>query len=114
MAPADGQSLLCVDDVHEAAAHVGLGQGREAGARAARLQRGDDLADVVADQAEARVPRVLLDHWHARAADLCRQHWHATAAELFIWHVVVSSYSTKDSFSMGACSTAPGRSNYFD
>ena len=34
----------------------------EAEARAARLQRGDDLVDVITDHAEARVLRVLLDY----------------------------------------------------
>ena len=57
-----GSALLGVNDVLQARANVALAQGREAEARAARLQRRDDLADVVADQAETRVPRVLLNH----------------------------------------------------
>ncbi len=65
---------LGVDDVLQAGAHVALAQGREAEARAARLQRRDDLADVVADQAEARVARVLLDHCARRRAAAPRQH----------------------------------------
>jgi hypothetical protein len=38
------------------------GRGDVSSPGAARLQRGDDLVDVVADQAEASVGRVLLDH----------------------------------------------------
>ena len=53
---------LGVHHVLQAAAHIALAQGGKAEARAARLQRRDDLADVVADQAEPRVARVLLDH----------------------------------------------------
>jgi hypothetical protein len=45
----------------QALAHVHLRQRREAEARAPRLQRRDDLADVVADQAEARAAGVLLN-----------------------------------------------------
>ena len=54
--------LFSIDHVLQAAAHVALPERREAEARAARLQRRDDLADVVADEAEAHVARVLLHH----------------------------------------------------
>jgi hypothetical protein len=46
----------------DAPAHLALGERAEAEARAAALDRGRDLPDVVAHDAEAHVARVLLDH----------------------------------------------------
>ena len=57
-----GSAPLLRADVVQAAAHKLLGQRLEAEARAARLQGRDDLGHVVADEAEARVARVLLHH----------------------------------------------------
>eukprot|EP00959_Pyramimonas_sp_CCMP1952_P245359 5128059-Pyramimonas_sp.AAC.1 len=53
---------LRADDVRDALLHGGRPQWSKAEASAARLQRGDDLAHVVADHAEPRVARVLLNH----------------------------------------------------
>jgi len=55
-------SPLPLHHVLQPHAHVLRRQRREAEARAPALQRGDDLDDVVADQAEARVAGVLLNH----------------------------------------------------
>ncbi len=55
-------ALLTVDDKLQAAPDVAVCQRREAEARAPRLQRWDDLVDIVADEAETRISRVLLDH----------------------------------------------------
>ena len=60
-------SLFVVDDDLQPLSHVLHIQWRETEARAAGLQRRDDLADVVADQAEACALCVLLDH--------CRINW---------------------------------------
>ena len=46
----------------QALPHILLSQGREAEARTPGLQGGDDLADIVADEAEAGVASILLDH----------------------------------------------------
>ncbi|EJK74657.1 hypothetical protein THAOC_03657 [Thalassiosira oceanica] len=53
--------LLGVGHLHQPAADLTLTERREPESRAPALQRGDDLADVVAYQAEPCVLRVLLD-----------------------------------------------------
>lgn len=55
-------SLLSLHHVLQPLPHMCLIQWREAEACAARLQCWDDLADIVAYEAEARVARVLLNH----------------------------------------------------
>mmetsp|Transcript_17293 Transcript_17293/g.55324 ORF Transcript_17293/g.55324 Transcript_17293/m.55324 type:complete len:245 (+) Transcript_17293:191-925(+) len=61
-APVRGANPLGLSDVLGAADRLLVGEGREAEAGGARLQRGHDLGRVVADQAEAHVRHVLLDH----------------------------------------------------
>lgn len=53
---------LLLDDVLQPRHHQLWGEGPEAKAGAAGLQRGDDLGEVVADEAEARVLGELLNH----------------------------------------------------
>lgn len=55
-------SPLLLDDVLQPRHHQLWGEGPEAKAGAAGLQRGDDLGEVVADEAEARVLGELLNH----------------------------------------------------
>lgn len=57
----EGSALLVFGHKLQALPDVGLAQGREPEAGASRLQRRNDLADVVADEAEAGAPGVLLD-----------------------------------------------------
>jgi len=58
----EGGSLLLPADLRQPRLDVALVQRGEPEAGAARLQRRDDLADVVADEAKPRVARVLLYH----------------------------------------------------
>ena len=58
---AAGAPLLLGDEA-EAFSHVAFWKRREPEPGAPGLQRRDDLADVVADQAEARIASVLLDY----------------------------------------------------
>lgn len=56
-----GLQTLCVDDIVQARYDLLLDQRRKPEARAARLHCRNDLAQVVADDAEAHVVGVLLD-----------------------------------------------------
>ncbi len=64
--------LLC--DKAEAFPHVALRERREPKPGAPGLQRRDDLADVVADQAEARIAGVLLDDCGPQATAANQRH----------------------------------------
>lgn len=55
--------LFSGNDAQDLLADLILGQRSKAKARAARLQRWHDLADIVADQAEARVFCILLHNY---------------------------------------------------
>lgn len=59
--PRGNRVLLLAQNVEEAGANQLRVQRLEAEARAARLNRGNDLGDVVADEAEPRVLTVFLD-----------------------------------------------------
>jgi len=63
----------------EALAHVALRERWEPEPGAPGLQRWDDLADVVADQAESRVTSVLLNHCRAQT-----KRWGHREAETFM------------------------------
>jgi hypothetical protein len=53
---------LSINHVLQSAPDIAVFQGREAEASAPRLQGRYDFVDVVADQAEARVSGILLNH----------------------------------------------------
>ena len=70
---------LCLDVTINPLLDLRDGERREAKARAAALDGGDDLVDVVADDAEADVLRVLLDD--AAERGLCRRRHHVGLIE---------------------------------
>lgn len=66
--PRPGSPLLLYD-VLQPRHHQLRGEGAEAEPRAAGLQGGDDLGEVVADEAKAGVFRKLLDHCKEEAGE---------------------------------------------
>lgn len=57
-----GDLLLCLYDDLQSVPHMSLTQRRKSEACASRLQSWDDFADVVAYQAETRIPDILFDN----------------------------------------------------
>ena len=64
--------LLRVYDVLQSVPNMRLAQWRKPEACAAGLQSWDDLADIVADQTEPRIPDVFLHNCKKRVANLTK------------------------------------------